>query len=75
MVRVIDTADAVSAGYNLSPSRWVSQSNARTSTPIATLIEQARVLADEGRAIDEQLFALLAPLGASDGRQRRGVAE
>ncbi|MEI2713603.1 MAG: hypothetical protein V9G04_10005 [Nocardioides sp.] len=36
----------------------------RDAAPIATLIEQARALATEGRAIDERLFALLAPLAA-----------
>jgi type I restriction enzyme M protein len=66
VVRVIDTDEAITADYNLSPSRWVTRANVQTSTPIATLIEQARALADEGLAIDERLFALLAPLGARD---------
>jgi type I restriction enzyme M protein len=65
VVRVIDKDEAVDAGYNLSPSRWVTQSNAQTSAPIATLIKQAQELADEGRSIDERLFALLAPLGVT----------
>ena len=65
---------AEEADYNLSPSRWVSQSNARTAIPIATLIEQARALSDEGRAIDQQLFALLAPLETGNDRQFSEVA-
>jgi type I restriction enzyme M protein len=64
VVRVIGTEDAVAADYNLSPSRWVTQASLRDAAPIATLIEQARALATEGRAIDERLFALLAPLAA-----------
>ncbi len=66
VVRVIDTAEAVAADYNLSPSRWVTQVNVRTAAPIATLIEQARTLADQGRELDDRLFALLAPLAASE---------
>lgn len=63
VVRVIDAEEAVAADYNLSPSRWVTRENIRDTTPIATLIDQARALADEGREIDERLFALLKPLG------------
>ncbi|MEU8024216.1 N-6 DNA methylase [Micromonospora haikouensis] len=67
IVRVIDTSEAVTADYNLSPSRWISQSSARTSVSIPQLIEQAQCLADEGRRIDERLFGLLAPLRNNDG--------
>jgi type I restriction enzyme M protein len=70
VVRVINTDEAVAADYNLSPSRWVPHARFQTSAPVATLIEQARSLAAEGRATDERLFALLAPLAASaDGGQ------
>ncbi|MEV8440109.1 N-6 DNA methylase [Actinosynnema sp. NPDC051121] len=68
IVRVIDTEEAVAADYNLSPSRWVTQTNARAAVPIATLIQQAYTLADEGRQLDQRLFALLAPLAASGSK-------
>jgi type I restriction enzyme M protein len=74
VARVIDTDEAVAADYNLSPSRWVAQANARVDAPVATLIEQARALADEGRELDERLFALLTPL-AAHGAGLEDVAE
>lgn len=75
-VAVIDIAKATDADYNLSPSRWVSQTSTRASVPVETLIEQARELAAGGRAIEEQVFALLAPLTvSSDGQQQGEAAE
>lgn len=65
IVRVVDT-ELVATDYNLSPSRWIAQSNDQASTPITTLIEKARLLSEESLAIDTRLTTLLAPICGSE---------
>lgn len=65
IVRVVDT-ELVATDYNLSPSRWIAQSNDQASTPITTLIEKARLLSEESLAIDTRLSTLLAPISGSE---------
>lgn len=55
---VLTKEQAEEADYNLSPSRWVAQAADSVSEPIDDLIAKAKVLADEGRAIEQRLFAL-----------------
>jgi type I restriction enzyme M protein len=65
-VAVITREQAESADFNLSPSRWVSQSGAAGTSSIGGLIESAKVLAHEGRQVDERLFAVLSKLQGVD---------
>ncbi len=60
---VITTQEAENADYNLSPSRWVMQSEIAGDASISDLIEKARSLANTGHTIDETLFAMLAKVG------------
>jgi len=59
---VITTEQAREADYNLSPSRWVGHAETLGSVSIGELIDQAKLLANEARQIDERLFALLSKL-------------
>ncbi len=61
-VAVIDTAQAVEADYNLSPSRWVGQNGAANDHDLPTLIRQLGSLTDEQAKVDVTLARLLAPL-------------
>jgi type I restriction enzyme M protein len=62
---VISREQVVSADYNLSPSRWVGQSERITRTSVGELITDVRNLSSEGRAIDNILFAMLAKITES----------
>lgn len=57
---VITKQQAEEADYNLSPSRWIGQSEAAGTDNLKDLIDKAKNLAETGRRIDEVLFALLA---------------
>lgn len=59
---VISREQAEDADYNLSPSRWVAQAETAGTASIDDLIAQAKLLADEGRQIDDRLFAMLSKL-------------
>lgn len=59
---VITSAQAADADYNLSPSRWVVRSGGPSDRSIGMLVEQAKSLAHESRAVDESLFALLSSI-------------
>jgi type I restriction enzyme M protein len=59
---VVTQQAVADADYNLSPSRWTTQADSGGATPIAGLVEKARLLSEEGRRIDAQVLALLAPL-------------
>ena len=57
---VITKQQAEEADYNLSPSRWIGQSEAAGKDNLKDLIDKAKNLAEAGRKIDEVLFTLLA---------------
>jgi type I restriction enzyme M protein len=59
---VITKQQAEEADYNLSPSRWIGQSEAATTDNLKDLIDKAKNLAETGRRIDEVLFTLLAKI-------------
>ncbi len=61
-VAVITREQAEEADYNLSPSRWVGQTEAIAQRPIAEIIGELRRLDDEAREIDAQLAEMLARL-------------
>ena len=61
-VAVIAREQAAGADYNLSPSRWVGQTEAVTQRPITEIIAEMRRLDDEAREIDARLAKMLAHL-------------
>ncbi|WP_231738969.1 N-6 DNA methylase [Novosphingobium sp. FSW06-99] len=61
-VAVIDTAQAIEADYNLSPSRWIGQADAAEAAKIPDLLKQLRALSKSIRDGDVRLFKLLEPL-------------
>ena len=61
-VAVIDTAQAVEADYNLSPSRWVGQNGVADVHNLPSLIRQLANLTDEQAKVDSTLARLLKPL-------------
>lgn len=58
-VAVITKQEAEETDYNLSPSRWIGQTEAAGTDNLKDLIDKARNLAEKGRKIDEALFTLL----------------
>jgi type I restriction enzyme M protein len=63
---VITRAQAEEADYNLSPSRWVGQSEIAGGASLTDLIEKAKSLANAGREIDEALFAMLSTIKGAE---------
>ena len=61
-VAVITREQAAGADYNLSPSRWVGQTEAVTQRPIADILADMRRLDDEAREVDARLATMLARL-------------
>jgi type I restriction enzyme M protein len=61
-VAVITTAQAVDADYNLSPSRWVVNPDARVIGSISDLLMEIQDLHKHDVEATEQLLAMLAPL-------------
>ena len=53
---------AAGADYNLSPSRWVGQTEAVTQRPITEIIAEIRRLDEEAREVDARLTDMLARL-------------
>jgi len=66
---VITREEAEKADYNLSPSRWVMQSEIAGAISIAELVVRARMLSEEGRETDRRLFGLLSKLAESLGNE------
>jgi type I restriction enzyme M protein len=64
-ITVITQQEAQQGDYNLSPSRWVMHADSIESSSIADLLAHTRILSDESRNVDDQLFALLSPLQVS----------
>ena len=61
-VAVITREQAAEADYNLSPSRWVGQTEAVVQRPIADIVAEMQRLDEEAREIDEQLVSMLVNL-------------
>ena len=61
-VAVITREQAAGADYNLSPSRWVGQTEAVTHRPITEIIAEMRRLDEEAREVDARLTDMLARL-------------
>ena len=61
-VAVITREQAEEADYNLSPSRWVGQTDAMTQRPIKDIVAEMQHLDDEAREIDAALAKMLEPL-------------
>ena len=61
-VAVITREQAAGADYNLSPSRWVGQTEAVTQRPIAEIITEMQRLDAEAREVDARLAKMLARL-------------
>ena len=61
-VAVITREQAEQADYNLSPSRWVGQTDALVQRPIKDIIAEMQRLDDEAREIDVALAKMLEPL-------------
>ncbi len=61
-VAVITREQAAEADYNLSPSRWVGQTDAMTQRPIKDIVAEMQHLDDEAREIDAALAKMLEPL-------------
>jgi type I restriction enzyme M protein len=58
-IAVITREQAAEADYNLSPSRWVGQIQAETTTDISELIGKLRSLSDAVADSDQRLLKLL----------------
>jgi type I restriction enzyme M protein len=61
-VAVITCDQAREADYNLSPSRWVTQTTDKNHESIEGLIAELRVLSHSAEEADQQLFSLLGKL-------------
>ena len=61
-VAVITREQADGADYNLSPSRWVGQTEAGTLRPIKDILAEMQRLDAEARKIDKALTRMLEPL-------------
>ena len=61
-VAVITREQAEQADYNLSPSRWVGQTDAVEQRPISEIVSEMQRLDEEAREIDARLAKMLAQL-------------
>ena len=61
-VAVITREQAEEADYNLSPSRWVGQTNVAVQRPIKDIIAEMHRLGEEAREVDARLSKMLAHL-------------
>ena len=61
-VAVITREQAEEADYNLSPSRWVGQTDEVVQRPIAEIIAEMQRLDEEAREVDAHLSDMLARL-------------
>ena len=61
-IAVITRAQIEESDYNLSPSRWVGQTDAFDHRPISEIIADLNKLNEDAREIDAQLADILAQL-------------
>ena len=66
-VAVITREQAAGADYNLSPSRWVGQTEAVAQRPIADILADMQRLDAEAREVDARLANMLAHLQQRGG--------
>jgi type I restriction enzyme M protein len=59
-IALVTRQQAEEADYNLSPGRWVGQSETLSGPSVHTLIARFQALAEQQRALDAELTALLA---------------
>ena len=62
-IAVITREEAAKADYNLSPSRWVVQTDAAAQRPIKDIVAEIQLLNEESREIDAAVMKLLANIG------------
>ena len=65
-VAVITREQAEEADYNLSPSRWVRQTDAVDRRPISEIIADMQRLDEEAREIDASMARMLSSLGNAE---------
>ena len=65
-VAVITREQAAEADYNLSPSRWVGQTDAVDQRPISEIIADMQRLDEEAREIDASMARMLSSLGNAE---------
>ena len=65
-VAVITREQAAAADYNLSPSRWVGQTDAVDQRPISEIIADMQRLDEEAREIDASMARMLSSLGNAE---------
>ena len=61
-VAVITREEAEKTDYNLSPSRWVGQTDAVSQRPIKEIIAEMQRLDEEAREIEASMAQMLARL-------------
>lgn len=61
-IAVITREQAAEADYNLSPSRWVAQSDALAQRPIKDIVDEMLRLDEKAREIDAELAKMLVRL-------------
>ena len=61
-IAVITREQVKEADYNLSPSRWVMQTDAAVQRPIKEIVAEMQRLDDEAREVDARLLDMLARL-------------
>ena len=66
-VAVITRQQAAGADYNLSPSRWVGQTETVTQRPIADILADMQRLDAEAREVDARLAKMLAHMQQRGG--------
>lgn len=62
-IAVITGQQAADADYNLSPSKWVGQTEETEPGSIASLLRQLEALHQQDETVTGELLSLLAPLG------------
>ena len=60
-IAILTRGEAEQADYNLSPSRWVGQTDAVTQRPIPEIIAEMRRLDEEAREIEASMAKMLTP--------------
>lgn len=61
-IAVITREQAEEADYNLSPSRWVGQTDAVVHRPIKDILAEMKRFDEEAQEIDALLAKMLEPL-------------
>lgn len=62
--KLVDKDEIIKNDYNISPSRYIQISDAETYRPIGEIVDELKMLEDEGRSIDRDLNKILKLIGA-----------